>query len=208
MRIKKDTILKANILSETAYLTNEEFGALIRNIMIADDKDGFRYEDLTGIYLKTYEKREQDWQEDLERLTLQNPTLIAAHTTVYKQVAHSRRAFESLQGNSDGSPKQGNKGDPKGTGATTPALSLSKNKDEFEIEFEDGESVIFEIEFEGSNVVNTPTKNEMIKYRDSLKGFSIEDKKTILEAILSEGSKNKWKKHWKEYAKTAEAYMK
>ena len=42
MRIKNDTCIKSYQLTNTMFLTNEEFGMLIRKLMIEDDEEGFR----------------------------------------------------------------------------------------------------------------------------------------------------------------------
>ena len=46
MRRKNDTLIKYFQLANTMFLTNEEFGALVRKIMIEDDKNGIRYENI------------------------------------------------------------------------------------------------------------------------------------------------------------------
>lgn len=44
MRVKNDTCIKSYQLTNTMFLTNEEFGMLIRKLMIEDDEEGFRYD--------------------------------------------------------------------------------------------------------------------------------------------------------------------
>ena len=115
MRIKKDTILKVNTLAATQHLTNEEYGALIRYIQIQDDRDGYRYEDLKGIYLTAFRKWEEKTAEEFEKMALINPSILSAHNNIFKQVSHSRRKFEEMQDryNEEDGKKDGKKAKEK-----------------------------------------------------------------------------------------------
>ena len=97
MRIKNDTILKWRNLADTMYLSNEEFGALIRNVMIEDDTKDIRHDYIPKDVLKYLLEKEEEWRKDFSELYSKNPQLIQAFITVYGQASHSHRAFDKLQ---------------------------------------------------------------------------------------------------------------
>lgn len=106
MRIKNDTIIKWRNLKETMNLTNEEFGILIRNVMIEDDAKGIRYEHIPERALKFYIKKEKEWIDEFDELCEKNPKLIQAFLTVFGQASHSHRAFDQKQKEYDEKDKQ------------------------------------------------------------------------------------------------------
>lgn len=97
MRVKNDTIIKWSNLAATMYLTNEEFGALIRNVMIEDDKDNLHHQFVPEVALKFLKEKEEEWINDYSELNNKNPQLTQAFITVFGQVNHSHRAFDKLQ---------------------------------------------------------------------------------------------------------------
>lgn len=97
MRIKKDTILKTYLLASTSHLTNEEFGILIRNVMLNDDKNGYRYENLDGMFLELYKQKETEWINNFNELIISNPAIMSVYNLVFGQVSNSRNAFDKMQ---------------------------------------------------------------------------------------------------------------
>lgn len=97
MRIKKDVLIKTYVLANTMHLTNEEFGALMRNVLIEEDTNDSRYENVAELLLDIFKSKESEWKQDLEKLLTLNPTLVSAYSLVYGQAKNSRLSFEKLQ---------------------------------------------------------------------------------------------------------------
>ena len=97
MRIKKDVLIKTYVLANTMHLTNEEFGALMRNVIIEEDTNDSRYENVAELLLDIFKSKESEWKQDLEKLLTLNPTLVSAYSLVYGQAKNSRLSFEKLQ---------------------------------------------------------------------------------------------------------------
>ena len=96
MRVKNDTCIKSYQLTNTMFLTNEEFGMLIRKLMIEDDEEGFRYDvdkDIKTEYLNC----EKTWLDEFEEAKKNNPILKQAYMVLRGQTIKSRKAFEDLQ---------------------------------------------------------------------------------------------------------------
>ena len=69
MREKQDSLFKSNILNKTSHLTREQFGILITMAMIEDDKlTEKRYEDIDGIFLESYIKKEEEWKKEFNEI--------------------------------------------------------------------------------------------------------------------------------------------
>lgn len=194
MRIKKDTILKTSILSATQHLSNEEFGILIRNIMIEDDKNYYRYENLQGVFLDIFKQKENQWKEDLEKTFLTNPTIIAAFNQVYGQASTSRKAFEELK----------RKLDEKDN--TVDNIS-GNNTDNGEIPAEDK----YDDEYGEEKIYFKNTKHPMvIRYTyenypnifaqedvEEIKGlYGVNDE--IIKRLIVQGNIENWKRHYEE----------
>lgn len=97
MRIKNDTIIKYYQLPNTMFLTNEEFGILIRKIMMEDDKDGLRYETCDEDTRKDLEDFEQQWAFDYQEARKKNPMIAQANSTMRGQVKKSTKSFYDMQ---------------------------------------------------------------------------------------------------------------
>lgn len=97
MRIKNDTIIKYYQLPNTMFLTNEEFGILIRKIMMEDDKNGMRYETCDEQAKEILEDFEQQWKYDYQEAVKKNPMVMAANSTLRGQVKKSTKSFYDMQ---------------------------------------------------------------------------------------------------------------
>ena len=97
MRIKNDTIIKYYQLPNTMYLTNEDFGILIRKIMMEDDKNGLRYENIDEETKNDLEEFEQQWEFDYQEARKKNPMVAQASTTIRGQVKKSTKSFYDMQ---------------------------------------------------------------------------------------------------------------
>ena len=78
------------------FLTNEEFGMLIRKLMIEDDEEGFRYDvdkDIKTEYLNC----EKTWLNEFEEAKKNNPILKQAYMILRGQTQKSRKAFDQLE---------------------------------------------------------------------------------------------------------------
>ena len=118
MRVKNDTCIKSYQLTNTMFLTNEEFGMLIRKLMIEDDEEGFRYDvdkDIKTEYLNC----EKTWLNEFEEAKKNNPILKQGYMILRGQTQKSRKAFEDLQkvfDKKDGRTKQTAETATEGTG--------------------------------------------------------------------------------------------
>ena len=95
MRVKNDTCIKSYQLTNTMFLTNEEFGMLIRKLMIEDDEEGFRY-DVDKDIKTEYINCEKTWLNEFEEAKKNNPILKQAYMILRGQTQKSRKAFEDL----------------------------------------------------------------------------------------------------------------
>lgn len=199
MRIKKDTILKVNTLSATQHLTNEEYGALIRYIQIQDDKDGYRYESLQGIFLSAFQKWEKELSEDFEKKVLINPSILSAYSNIFKQVSHSRQKFEELQKRYDEEDEA--KEEQQKPKKSKKAKTIQKDymTDTFDIELEDGTAIIFNATYDRETLENIPSKIELTEFLKELGEATADEQAEILQRIERQGMLDHWKRHWKEY---------
>ena len=101
MRQKNDTIIKYYQLANTMYLTNEEFGILIRKIMMEDDNKELRYENLDSDTAQDLRDMEQQWKFDYQEARKKNPMLGAANSTLHGQVKNSKDSFYRMKDNMD-----------------------------------------------------------------------------------------------------------
>lgn len=208
LREKNDTILKMFVLSDTMHLTNEEFGALVRIVMIEDDRKDKRYEGMKGFVLNEFKKKEQEWTKSFEQLTENNKTLISAFSTVFGQANKSHNSFLNLskQYNNDDKNSNGTQGNSEGTGDSktntdTGTPTGTETPTESDLEGEEwitktlkiyneieNKDEYYMLEFRKKNENNIPTDDEMnmINYYDILK-------------ILEAGTLDNWSMKWKTY---------
>ena len=96
MRRKNDTLIKYFQLANTMFLTNEEFGALVRKIMIEDDKNGIRYENIDEETKEDLKRLEKKWKEDFNNLRKKNPLVASGNASMSVQVKKSTKGFNDL----------------------------------------------------------------------------------------------------------------
>lgn len=109
-RIKNDTCIKAYQLINTMELTNEEFGLLIRKILIEDDNKETRFENINEVIKKAYLKKEEKWLKEFDEMIENKTHIISSYGTILGQTTKSRKAFENWQ---DQKQKELNKADEK-----------------------------------------------------------------------------------------------
>lgn len=93
MRVKNDVCIKMYQLANTMFLSNEEFGLLVRKVMIDDDVNNMRYENLDGSILSSYEEMEKAWEQKFEEMSAKSPIVSQAYNTLHGQTSQSRKAF-------------------------------------------------------------------------------------------------------------------
>lgn len=91
--IKNDTCLKRYQLANTMFFSNEEFGILIRKIIIDDDDNFSRFETLNSMTKETYLKKEKEWLKDFENTVNKNPLILQPYNTIYGQLLKSKEAY-------------------------------------------------------------------------------------------------------------------
>lgn len=97
MRKKNDTLIKYFQLANTMYLTNEEFGILIRKVMLNDDTTGIRYENLDAESTADLKAIEKEWTEDYVRIRKNNPMIAQAFSGLSIQVNNSTKSYNLLR---------------------------------------------------------------------------------------------------------------
>lgn len=132
MRVKNDTCIKSYQLTNTMFLTNEEFGMLIRKLMIEDDEEGFRY-DVDKDIKTEYINCEKTWLDEFEEAKKNNPILKQAYMILRGQTQKSRKAFEDLQkvfDKRDGRTKQTAETATEGTGTAKTKKAVEDTNEE------------------------------------------------------------------------------
>lgn len=120
MRRKNDTLIKYFQLANTMFLTNEEFGALVRKIMIEDDKNEIRYENIDEETKEDLKRLEKQWKEDFKNLKKKNPLVASANASMSIQVKKSTKSFNDLVNKIENKKKTTEtKTEEKKTGTTT-----------------------------------------------------------------------------------------
>ena len=149
MRIKNDTIIKWHNLASTMFLSNAEFGAVVRKIMLEDDENGLHYDNLRKDILQLLIKQEEKWLKEYEELSALNPQMIQAYITMFGQVNHSHRAFKQLQeyydnldndndnntSDAEKTTKKSTKGQSKNKGEQQPKQTEKPNTEEEKIKY-------------------------------------------------------------------------
>lgn len=97
MRRKSDILIKYFQLPNTMFLSHEAFGILVRRIMIEDDINGLRYENLDEETANELRRMEQRWETEYQTLRKNNPMVIQAKSSLSVQVNKSTKAFEALR---------------------------------------------------------------------------------------------------------------
>ena len=75
------------------FFSNEEFGILIRKIIIDDDDNFSRFETLNSMTKETYLKKEKEWLKDFENTVNKNPLILQPYNTIYGQLLKSKKAY-------------------------------------------------------------------------------------------------------------------
>lgn len=96
-RIKNDTCIKAYQLINTMELTNEEFGLLVRKILIEDDNKETRFETINEVIKKAYLRKEEKWLKEFDEMIENKAHIISSYCTMLGQTTKSRKAFENWQ---------------------------------------------------------------------------------------------------------------
>lgn len=165
MRIKKDSLIKYMQLANTMYLTNEEFGALIRKTMLDDDTNGYRYENLDDETVNDLKEFEQQWLYDYQRLRKKNPMVAGANATVGSQVKHSTKAFYDQQERINKNKEENGKPEtPVVDVPEAPVVDVPEAPKEEKIETED-------FWLQGNDIAFTPRAAELIQNL----GYDIEE---------------------------------
>ena len=196
MRIKNDTVIKSSKLADTAFLSNEEFGAIIRCVMINDDENEQRYEYLDEETAEFLKEKENEWKKDLENLKAKNPMVRMAYTSVFGQVKHSRDAFYRKQ--DDYNKKDGKNQTDESDETTTAGKGQNKIiTEQLELPLQDGYTLLLSVEYPPNKEKNIPSIEEL---KELIQNY--EDDENIgykIDGIIMDGNYDKWKKNWKAY---------
>jgi len=206
IREKNDTLIKWFQLSQTSYLNDEEFGAVVRQVMIHDDKEGKRYNNLTDEAIEELKEAEIKWKEQYQKLKFRNPMVGAAFNSLSIQVNISTEGYHNLA-------KRLNKDDDNDDDDNDEENETDNNKpnkpqkstdtknymtDTFDIELEDGSAIIFNATYNEETNDNIPSKYELTEFIKELEATA-DEQAEILQRIERQGMLDKWKRHWKEY---------
>lgn len=101
MRKKKDILIKMHNLVNTMYLTNEEFGIIVRLSMLFDDANEDRYECVNERTIEKAKIIEEQWMKEFEVMIERKPELDTYLNMICSQAKKSRKAFYDLQRNMD-----------------------------------------------------------------------------------------------------------
>ena len=99
MRTKNDTLIKSYILPQTMYLSNEEFGLIVRCLMIQDDYQEQRFKRADDITCKKYIEKENEWLKEFEKRREENPLFEISVANMHGQIQNSHDAFDRLMEN-------------------------------------------------------------------------------------------------------------
>ena len=186
MREKKDSIFNSEILRETAHLSHSEFGLFIRMAMIEDDDETEkRYENISGVYLSSYMKIEEEWKKEFKKY-INDIKMMSDYSKIYSSAAKSRKGYNDLKQKLDA--KNDGSGNSESGNTTTP--------DEVEIESISKESIEFKnkakpiaIRFTENTKTNAPTQKDI---DDLINSF---DEDTLVSMIVR-GNMERWKRHY------------
>lgn len=96
MRNKDDICIKNFQLASTMFLSNEDFGIIVRKAMLENDKKNTRYNDLSEYIKPMLEEKENEWNKEFEELTTRDVTAKMAFNSIMVQVNKSNTAFERV----------------------------------------------------------------------------------------------------------------
>ena len=203
MRRKSDILIKYFQLPNTMFLSDEEFGCLVRRVMIEDDVDDLRYENLDAETADELRRVEQRWEETYRALRNENPMMISAKASLSVQVSKSTKAFEALRQRLNNKNLDDSVDDPEIPPPTVCAVSSKGTLSGFDVEIA-GE--VFSVLPNGTEKpANFPNKEDILNYLNSFE--SDECKISIVTYIAQFGNKDKWDKHWRLLAKEAEEML-
>lgn len=196
MRVKNDTCIKWSKLAETMFLTNEQFGALIRMVMIADDENQLRYKHLDDDSIRDLIECEKEWSEQFEVLKTANPIMRMCYASVYGQVSHSHEAFDKKQAEYD--EKDNKEAEPpkkpkpkKEKKSEKPVFTVSEQQYEYEL--------TSNIE----NEDNIPTAVDFLMIETKARDVcEMEDENIVhlIKTAIKAGNEDGWKHSIVEYA--------
>ena len=189
MRDKKDSIFDSDILQKTAHLTHYEFGLFVRMAMIEDDfKTEKRYENISGIYLKSYMKIEEQWQEDFEPYT-EDIKAMSDYSVIYTPAAKSRKGYELMKAqleNKNGGNKNENNTDNKNNNNISTNTKIIK----LPINLKNKTKPIM-ISYTNDKKDNIPNQEDINDL------YNITTEEQIVEMIVK-GNLEKWEKYYEE----------
>ena len=194
MRRKNDVLIKYFQLANTMFLTNEEFGVLVRRIIMEDDADEIRYENLDGQTAQFLAQAEKQWEQDYNALLKKNPMVISAKASLSHQVNNSTRAFQALRERLDNKNIDGTTDGDAAVDLGDPALQVHTK---FDITIG---GQVFHFDPTGvTRLANFPRKEDLEKYLASL-SCDDEIKMSVLDYILQMGAPDHWAVHWRRLA--------
>ena len=197
MRRKNDVLIKYFQLANTMFLTNEEFGALVRKIIMEDDVDEIRYENLDGDTALFLAKAEERWEQEYSALLSKNPLIISAKASLSHQVNNSTRAFQALRERLENKNLDGTTDGEPAVDLGDPALQVHTK---FDIQI--GEQTFC---FDPEGVLlpaNFPRQADLEQFLASL-SCDDETKTEILDYICQMGAPDHWQVHWRRLANEA-----
>ena len=203
MRRKNDVLIKYFQLANTMFLSHEELGVLLRRIVIEDDVDGLRYENLDEETANELRRMEQQWDEDYHTLRKKNFMVIAAKASLSIQVNKSTKAFEALRQRLNNKNLDDSVDDPEPT--SPPAVENPVRSDgilsEFNVDIA-GKVITFRPNGT-SKPANFPKEQDI---QDYLKSVECEDeyKAEALGYLSDFGRNEKWDRHWRKILSEAE----
>ena len=199
LRQKNDTLIKWFQLSQTIYLTNEEFGAVVRQVMIHDDKEEKRYENLTEEAIEELKEAEKKWKEEFEILKFRNPMVKAGFNSLCLQVNKSTEGFNNLAKRLN---KDDNDDDDDEKEITVPEVVEPSN--DFEIVIS-GLTIVFE-NLNTEKPLLFPKKSDIENYISELQNKKIDDVEIaqILDELAGKIKDDKCRCHWMKYKKDIE----
>lgn len=204
MRRKNDILIKYFQLANTMFLSHEALGLLVRRIIIEDDVNGLRYENLDEDTANELRRVEQRWETEYQTLRKNNPMVIQAKSSLSVQVNKSTKAFEALRQrlNNKNLDDSIDDPDPEMLPSVKCPVGSDGTPERFNIDIS-GEEFSFTSTKE-SNSANFPTKSDMETYLKYL-NYNDEQKQSIVEYIIHFGTEQDWQVHWMTIAKEAEA---
>lgn len=193
MREKKDSIFNSEILQQTAHLSHAEFGLFIRMAMVEDDEETEkRYENISGIYLKSYMKIEEQWKEDFKPYT-EDIKSMSDYSVIYSSAAKSRKGYNQLKETLD---------NKKGGNDTNTTTEEQEDKESIEKQNEEYNNMLFDTKY----FINKRTYSAKFKakYEDNVPSEEdIENLKNnvdseLLIKLIEKGNAEEWKRHYEE----------